>query len=464
MQVMAPEMALPVERLRALVSGSVLTPADPRYDQMRRGWNLSIDQYPALILVADDAADVAAGVQFARANQLGVAVQSTGHGLLRPANDALLIITSRLTSVSIDPDRRTARVEAGVIWQHVLDEAAAYGLAPLLGSSPYIGVVGYTLGGGMGWLARKYGLAADSVRAIEIVTPDGVQRHASATENAELFWGLRGGGGNFGVVTALEISLYPVATVYGGTLTYAADDLAEALRFFRSWICAVPDELTASLTIMKYPDLPQVPEPVRGKTLVMVKAVYAGDAVDGAALMQGWLDWRTPLANSFTEIPFNQIGRVSNDPVDPMPSYGTGELLDDLSDEAIEVIVGYTTNPTSPLIATEIRHGQGAVMRAAANLNAIGNREAKLYLRMSGITPTPEASAYVQRYLQGFKYELKPALHGGMYLNFMGGDDQPRRSRDAYSTDAYYRLRALKAYYDPQNLFRFSFNIPALTV
>ncbi len=302
------------------------------------------------------------------------------------------------------------------------------------------------------------------MRSIEIVTPDGVRRHASATENAELFWALRGGGANFGVVTALEFDLYPVATVYGGTLTYPAEDAAEALRFFRSWICAVPDELTASLTIMKYPDFPQVPEPVRGKTLIEVKAVYAGDAVDGAALMQGWLDWQTPLANSFAEIPFNQIGTISNDPVDPMPSYGTGELLDDLSDDTIEVIVGYTTNSTSPLIYTEIRHGQGAVMRGASNLNAIGNREAKLYLRMGGLTPTPEARAYMQRYLQGFKYELKPALHGGVCLNFMGSDDQPQRSRDAYSADAYRRLRALKAYYDPHNLFRYSFNIPPLTI
>ncbi len=198
-----------IARLRQRVMGSVLTHDDSRYEQVRRGWNLSIDQYPALILVASDADDVAAGVQFAADNNLGIAVQSTGHGLLYPADDNMLIVTTLMSSVSIDPETQTARVGAGSLWNKVLNAAAEYGLAPLLGSSPYVGVIGYTLGGGMGWLARKYGLAADSVVAIEIVTPDGVQRRASATENAELFWGLRGGSGNFGVVTAHRVQALP---------------------------------------------------------------------------------------------------------------------------------------------------------------------------------------------------------------------------------------------------------------
>ncbi len=451
-----------IARLRQKVMGSVLTRDDSRYEQTRRGWNLSINQYPALILVASDAADVAAGVQFARDNDMGIAVQSTGHGMLYPADDNLLIVTTLLSSVSIDPETQTARVGAGVIWNKVLNAAAEYGLAPLLGSSPNVGVIGYTLGGGMGWLARKYGLAADSVLAIEIVTPDGVQRRASTTENAELFWGLRGGGGNFGVVTAMEFKLYPVKTIYGGSITYPAENATDVLRFFSSWIETVPDELTASAVLVKFPDLPQVPEPMRGKKLISLEAAYVGDAADGAALIQQWLDWRMPIMNSFAEMPFTEVAKISNDPVEPLPSYSSGELLDDLSDDVIDVIVKFATDDRSPMIFNEIRHGQGAIASADRTANAIGNRDAKLYLRMGGVAPTSEVYQYMDAYVGEYKQALRPYLQGGMYLNFMDGGEASTRSRDAYTAGTYRRLGALKATYDPQNLFRYSFTIPAV--
>ncbi len=450
--------------LRQQVLGNVLTREDSRYEQTRRGWNLSINQYPAVILVATDAADVAAGIQFASDNQMGIAVQSTGHGLLYPADDNMLIVTTLMSSVSIDPETRTARVGAGAIWGKVLTAAAQYGLAPLLGSSPEVGVVGYTMGGGMGWLARKYGLAADSVLAIEIVTPDGVQRRASATENSELFWGLRGGGGNFGVVTAMEFKLYPVKTIYGGGITYSAENAADLLRFFRSWIETVPEELTASVSLVKFPDMPQVPEPMRGKKLVSLEAAYVGDAADGAALIQPWLDWRTPMMNSFREMPFSDVATISNDPVEPLPSYSSGELLDDLSDEVIDVIVRFATDYRSPVIFNEIRHGQGAIAHADRTANAIGNRDAKLYLRVGGVTPTPEVYQYMDAYVGAYKQALRPYLQGGMYLNFMDGNEAGARSRDAYSAETFRRLQALKASYDPQNLFRYSFNLSKPTI
>lgn len=219
-----------IEALRQQFAGSVLTRDDPNYEQLRRGWDLTLDQYPALILVPRDAADIMAGVRFAREAGWGVAVQSTGHGTLYPADDNLLIVTSQVRSVQIDPEVRAARVEAGVNWKQVLDAATPHGLAPLLGSSPHVGVIGYMLGGGIGWLSRRYGFGADSIRSIDIVTTDGVLRHASPTENEDLFWGVQGGGGNFGVVTALEFNLYPVPTVFGGHLVYPP----EQARFQRS--------------------------------------------------------------------------------------------------------------------------------------------------------------------------------------------------------------------------------------
>jgi hypothetical protein len=324
-----------IHQLQEQVKGQVLTPEHADYERTRRGWSLSINHYPSLILIPENAQDVVAGVRFASEVGLGVAIQSTGHGIQYPADHALLIVTSRLKGVQIDAEARTARVGAGVVWREVLAQSTPHGLAPLLGSSPHVGVVGYTLGGGIGWLARKYGFAADSVRWIEIVTADGELRRASATENSDLFWGLRGGGGNFGVVTALEFDLYPVAKIYGGHLVYSGDMAVDALRFFREWIKTVPNELTSSIVVLKFPNLPDLPEALRGQVQVMLKAAYIGDADEGAAWIQKWLDWRRPQSNVFHEMPFAEIGTISNDPVEPMAGFGTNEMIDDLSDELI---------------------------------------------------------------------------------------------------------------------------------
>jgi FAD/FMN-containing dehydrogenase len=450
-----------VEQLQKQLKGSVLTPDHPDYDQIRRGWDLSIDHHPALIIVPTNAQDVVAGVQYAREAGLNIAVQSTGHGMQYPADDSLLIVTSRMSKVQVDVEARKAKVEAGAIWKNVLDAATPHGLAPLLGSSPHVGVVGYSLGGGIGWLARRYGLAADSVRAVDIVTADGVLRHASPTENSDLFWGLRGGGGNFGVVTALEIQLYPVATVYGGTLTYPGDSARDALRFFRDWIKTVPDELTSSIRIMKFPPLPQLPEAMRGKTVVMVQAAFAGDAAQGEAWIRPWLDWNQPTTNTFQEIPFSEIGTISNDPVDPAAGFGSNEMLDSLSDAAIDVIARYATDSASPFALNELRHAGGAISGVAADANAIGNRDVQLFFQIGGPVFSPEAHTAMLAYLPRYKEAMKPYLRGGVYLNFMKGREASARVKDAYRPESYERLLALKAKYDPDNLFRFSYQLVA---
>ncbi len=446
-----------VQELQKQVTGSVLTPDDPGYEATRRGWNLTIDHHPAVILVAGDVQDIVAGVRFAREVGLGVAVQSTGHGIQNPADGSLLIVTSRMASVHVDVEARTARAEAGVIWQGVLDKATPHGLAPLLGTSPHVGIIGYSLGGGIGWLARRYGLAGDSVRSIDLVTEDGALRHASPTENSDLFWGLRGGGGNFGVVTAIEFDLHPVAAIYGGSLIYPGELAADALRFFRDWVKIVPDELTSSIQLLKIPSLPVVPEAMRGQKQVIVRAVYAGDSAKGAALIQPWLDWRAPVSNAFHEMPFAEIGTVSNDPENPTASHYSSEMLDTLSDDAIKVIVRHVMDSRSPLMVSELRHAGGAIARVPTDFNAIGNRGAVFYLTMAGLAPTPEVYAAVEAAIQAYKGDLRPYVRGGVYPNFVKGSEARARARDAYLPESYQRLLALKAKYDPDNLFRYSY-------
>jgi FAD/FMN-containing dehydrogenase len=449
------------QELQEGIAGSVLTPDDPGYEETRRGWNLSIDQHPALIVVAEYAQDVVATVRFAREAGLGVGIQSTGHGIQHPADNSLLIVTTRMKSVHIDATARTARAEAGAVWSQVLDSAAEHSLAPLLGTSPDVGVIGYTLGGGIGWLARRYGLAADSVRSIDIVTADGVLRHADATENSDLFWGLRGGGGNFGVVTAIEFALYPVATIYGGSLVYPGELAGDALRFFRDWTKTVPDELTSSIAIMKFPSLPQVPEALRGKAQVIVRAAFAGEAAQGDALMQPWLAWHAPTSNGLHQMPVTEIGTIQNDPINATPAFGSNEMLDALSDGAIDVIVHHMTANASPLVFSELRHAGGAITRVAADANAIGNRDAAFYLQINGLAFTPAIRAALEDYLPRYKHDLRPYLRGGVYLNFMRGDEARSRIKDAYLPAAYERLVALKGKYDPDNVFRFGYQLVA---
>ncbi|MQA92320.1 MAG: FAD-binding protein [Gemmatimonas sp.] len=457
-------MASSIQQLYRQVTGDVLSSKDADYDQIRRGWDLTIDHYPKVILVPHDAADIAAGVRFAHESGLAVAVQSTGHGMLYPADDNLLIVTSRMTSIQVDAEARTALVEAGTTWQQVLDTATPHSLAPLLGSSPHVGVVGYMLGGGIGWLARRYGFGSDSLRQIDIVTADGVLRHASPSENSELFWGLRGGGGNFGVVVAMEFDLYPVPALYGGSLVYPEQTAGEALRFYRDWIRTVPDELTSSIAIVSFPSLPQVPEAFRGKTLVLVVAAFAGPAVEGEPWMRPWLDWQAPIDNSLREMPFSEIGTITNDPVDPVAEYGSSDMFDDLSDDAIDAIVRLATDSASPLTLNVLRHAGGAIAGAPADASAIGNRDASLYLLIGGAVPDSAALATVKAYIQRYRAALQPYVRGGVWMNFMNGNGDGARERvtEAYLPEAQGRLAALKAKYDPDNMFRFSYQLTGL--
>ncbi len=448
-----------LEQLQTEMTGAVLVEGDADYDAARSAWNLNVDQRPAVIVLAQTVADVVAAVRYARQTGLGIAVQSTGHGVVRAADDALLIVTAGLRGIQIDEDMATARVEAGVRWGEVLELAQRVGLAPLLGSSPNVGVMGYTLGGGMGWLARKYGMALDSVLAFEVVTPDGRLVRASAREHTELFWGLRGGGGAFGIVTAMEIALYPVTTVYGGNLFYPASQAKAVLSRYREWVQTLPDAMTTSVVIMNYPPIPAAPEPLRGQTMVIVRGCYAGDVAEGERLIDEWRTWRAPQIDAFRSMPFSEVASISMDPVNPMPSKHTGAWLSGLTDDAIDALVrgGTPQAGPPPLVFIELRHAGGAITRQDGG--AFSHRDGVFNLFINGLTPTPAAREAFTQHTDAIKAQLQPVMTGGVYLNFLEGEEARRRTQAGFHPDAFARLTALKAVIDPNNRMAHSYDI-----
>ncbi len=278
-----------VTDLAAVTTGAVFTAADAGWDTARQAWNLAVDQRPAAVAYAVDEDDVARVIRFAREAGLRVAPQGTGHNaaaLGGELGDTILLKTHRMRTVTIVPEARIARAEAGVLWIEVVEAAAAHGLAALAGSSPDVGVVGYTLGGGLSWLARKHGIGANQVTAVELVTADGRFVRADRDNEPDLFWAVRGGGGGaFGVVTAIEFNLFPITEVYAGILWFPVERSAEVLKAWRAWTDGLPEEMTSVGRILQFPPIPEIPEPVRGQSFVVVEAIYAGDEAEGASLL-----------------------------------------------------------------------------------------------------------------------------------------------------------------------------------
>jgi FAD/FMN-containing dehydrogenase len=450
-----------VAELRSNIRGQVLLPGDAVYDASRKGFNLSVDQYPALIVVPESAQDIAQAVLFANRIDLDIAVTATGHGTIRPADSCLLINTSRMTAVTIDEEARTARVEAGAKWGRVLGPAQAAGLAPLLGSSPDVGAVGYTLGGGLGWLGRKYGLAADSVIEFEVVTAEGRQLRANASENSDLFWGLRGGGGSLVIVSALTFKLYPISNVYGGNLIYPMEMAGEVMARYRQWIDQVPDEMTSSVVLMNVPPLPVAPEFLRGKSVIFVRGCYCGPEEEGRALIDSWRQWREPMVDMFGPMPFANVAQISSDPEDPIPGSSSGAWLRELDDAAIDTLISYVkpSGGPPPIIMAEVRHAGGAISRVDPASAAFGNRDQTLLLFYTGMTPTPEAREGFAQHSARMKEALAPSLSGRVYINFLEGSESAERVKDAFSAEALERLSELKARYDPDNRLNRAVNI-----
>jgi FAD/FMN-containing dehydrogenase len=448
--------------LRARMKGQVVAPGEAGWDLARQAWNLAVDQRPALVALPESAQDVVAVVGFARRHGLRLAPQGTGHnaGPLGPLEDAVLVKTSRMRCVAIDPETRTARVDAGVLWMEVTEAAAEHGLAALAGSSPDVGVVGYSLGGGVSWLTRKHGLAANSITAVELVTADGRLVRADADHHPELFWALRGGGGSFGVVTALEFRLYPITEVYAGVLFFPLERASEVLHAWRVWTEDVPDEVTSVGRILHFPPLEDLPEHLRGRSFAVVEATVLGDEADGAGLIAP-LRALGPELDTFATIHVRALARLHMDPESPVPAIGDGSLLTDLPAAAVDAFVGAAADPAAGLLTAELRHLGGALGRAAPEHGALASLAGEYLFFAAGFVTTPELGALVEAGVGWAKVALAPWEARQMYLNFA---ETRRAGGSFHADDAYRRLREVKAAYDPGDLFRSNHPVPPAEV
>jgi hypothetical protein len=458
-------MSVDVEALSASVRGPVLVPGDEGYDEERAGFQAGFRHRPAVIVGAVDAEDVRAAVRFAAEGELPVAVQSTGHGIVTALDgEGVLISTRRMKGLTLDAEAGTVRVEAGVIWEQVIEEGARHGLAPLSGSAPHVGVVGYVLGGGTGLLGRQFGYASDHVRAIDVVTADGERRHVTAACDPDLFWALRGAGANFGVVTAVETALLPVATVYGGGLYFEADSPVDLLRAYREWSLTVPEELTSSIGLMKYPPLPVFPEPLRGRYVAHVRIAFNGGAEEGDRLVAPLRALGPRLIDTLGEMPYEEVGSIYHDPTFSHAYFGGNVLLRELDPTALQTVIDLAGPDSSVPCIIDIRHLGGALSRPPAEPGAVGGRDAEYVLRvMTGGAAAPSTTA---RPVHQRLYDALKQWTIGRSLNFVYNDGAPvpeDQVRDLYDADSYERLRRVKALHDPGNLFRATHNIPPAT-
>src|SRR4051794_11075830 len=432
---------------------ALVLPHEPGWNEARLAWNLAVDQQPAAVARPESADDVAAVVRWARSQGLRGAPQGTGHNPAAMGSLAhtVLVKTERMRGVTIDPVARSARVEAGVLWAEVSEAAAEHGLAALAGSSPDVGVVGYSLGGGISWLARKHGLAANSVTAIELVNAEGELVRADAQNEPELYWALRGGGGSFGVVTALEFKLYPIPEVYAGVLFFPLERGAEVLRAWRRWIEAVPDEVPSVGRFLHFPPIPDIPEPLRGGSFVVVEAasLLGKDSTD--ELLRPLRDLG-PQLDTFATIPVQELKHLHMDPEHPVPGHGDGMLLSEFNDAAIDALVHVAgAGSGSPLLSVEVRHGGGALARHAPGAGALPSIDGKFLMFAVGMSPTPELGAAVQAHVELVQNALAPWDSGRAYLNFA---EKRQRGDRLFGELTHRRLQAVKATVDRDDVFR----------
>jgi UDP-N-acetylenolpyruvoylglucosamine reductase len=439
---------------------TILTAADPHWDEARRAWNLTADQQPAAIARPASALDVVAAVGYARRHGLRVAAQGTGHNAppLGPLSDTLLVKTGSMRQVSIDPGRMTARAQAGALWQEVTEAAAGHGLAGLAGTSPDVGVVGYTLGGGIGWLGRKYGLAASNVEAFEAVTADGRLVRADAAHESDLFWALRGGGGSFAVVTEVELRLFPVAAVCAGLLWWpiaAAPDVLQAWRELTA--SGLPDEFTTTARLLRIPDLPQVPEPMRGGSFVVIDALHRGGPAEADQILAPLRALR-PTTDTVHVMPVRDMGHVHMDPEQPVPGVGDAVLLDTLPAAAVDQLIGLVgPGADDAPNMVEVRHIGGEMRRARPGNGALSAIDADYILLGGSAATSPESAAAVTRSVRSILAAMAPWAARQVYLNFA---ETRRDPASFWDPQAYARLRRIKAAVDPQDRIQSNHPIP----
>ena len=457
-----------IHALSKAVSGPVALPDSPEFEAETFAFNVATVHRPDVVLGAADARDVAAAVKWAAEHRLPVSVQSTGHGADSAIDGGLLINTRRLQDLTIDPVERTARVGAGVKWRTLLEASVPQGLLGLHGSSTDVGVVGYTVGGGLPVLGRAHGFAADHVRSMEVVTADGALRRIDADSEAELFSLMRGGKGNLGIVTALEFSLFPFSDFYGGGIIYPGADAPAILAAFRHWLPTLPDDASPSISLLRLPDMEFVPAPLRGQFVVHLRFAFLGNREDGDALLAPMRAVSTPLMDTAGPMSYLDVDQIHMDPADPLPFTAGGALLKDFGEEAVADLLELTGDGSDcPLLLVEVRPLGGALSRTAlsragAPPDAVSGRDAAFLLFLVGFKMPPIAEA-VSASIRDILAAMAPHSTGYTLVNFHGEPgDEADRAR-AWSPAVYERMRSAKSTYDPGNLLRFGHTITGAT-
>jgi FAD/FMN-containing dehydrogenase len=442
------------------MTAALLTTKDANWDVERRAFNILIDQQPAGIALPQNADQVCDVVRSAAAEGKRVAAQRTGHNAapLGSLANTVLLRTAGLGGVEIDAEAGTARVGAGALWADVVPRASDLGLATLHGSSPNVGIAGYTLGGGVSFYGRKYGLACNHVTAIELVNGTGEQIRVDAQNEPDLFWALRGGGGSFGVVTALEFDLLPLRQVFAGALFFPAEQASEVLHGWNEWTNGVPEEMTSVGRLFNFPPIPEMPEPFRGKSFAVVEVIYCGDPADGEGLIAPLRELGTVGMDTMAVQPPAGIAELHMDPPDPVPYASASLLTSELPAAAIDsMLEAVGPGSDSQLLLVDLRHAAGALSYAPEGAGALASLPGAFIAFGAGFVPVPEAMAPTRAWLGAFKASLEPYVAGN-YLSFV---EEPFDITRAFSPDILDRLRAVKQRYDRDNLFHSNHPITA---
>ena len=446
--------------LDTILTGRVVVPADPDWDDARQAFNTSLDVRPAAVAIPADAIDVQIIVDYARTHGIRIAPQATGHnaGPLDDIEDVLLVSVRDLQEVSIDPPARRVRVGAGVKWERVAPRLSDHGLAGLHGSSPDVGIAGYSLGGGIGWLARKYGMQTNSVTAFELVTADGRLLRTDHEHDPELFWALRGGGGNFGVVTAIEFAVYPVEELYAGAMFFPFERAAEVLHTWRELLPTFPEELMTWANILHFPPAPFVPEAVRGGSFTVVMGAFLGEEPDGRDLLRAIRELG-PVIDTFAMVPPAELGDLAMDPPDPLPLASTHRLVGELSEEALDAMLevvrpGAAAGTSVALF--QLRHMGGALARRAPTAGARATLPGDVSLFALGVPMDEATAAPLEQALAALHAATAP-YDAGDYPNFV---EEPADVRGFFDEETWARLRRVKAQYDPADMFRGNHHVP----
>ena len=450
-----------IEQLRSKINGRIILPADPGYDEVRSIWNAMIDRRPAVIVECADTGDVPHALAFARENGLEISMRGAGHNIAGNSlsNGGLVIDFSKMNKVRVDTEKRRAFVEPGVTLGDFDKAVQAHGLATPVGINSTTGIAGLTLGGGFGWLTRKYGLTIDNLVSVDVITADGTAVKASENENADLFWAIRGGGGNFGIVTQFEFALYPVGPeILAGLIVFPLAQAKQVLSQYREFVKSAPEELNVWVVMRHAPPLPFLPEEVHGTEVLILAVFYAGDIKEGEKLVQPLQSFGDPVGVHLGAQPYVDWQQAFDPLLTPgARNYWKTHNFTNLSDDALEKMIEYAGNMPSPQCEIFIALIDGAPNRIAADAMAYGNRDAKFVLNVHGRWDSAADDETCISWAREFFNASAPYASGGAYVNFMT-DEEGDRVAAAYGSN-YDRLVRIKNKYDPENVFHLNQNI-----